>query len=212
MATLTVPQIAQLALNAGVPQGQQLYIAVAVALAESSGRTDAVNNNADGTKDVGVWQINDVHKMMWFGHDDDRTDPVANAKYMAKVSGMGMSWSPWTVYKTGAYNTHMQRVMSELQSVNLTRGTDIKVGTPPTLAGGYGVAPTITNVGNLPGLSDIKESYETIDKFFKFISDPDGWLRILKCGLGVILVITGVVLMMKSEVQRTVKTVAKVIA
>lgn len=199
MATLTITQIAQLALNAGVQNGQQLYISVAIALAESSGRTDAVNVNNDGSKDVGVWQINDVHKLLWTGRQDDRTDPVQNAKYMFSISA-GMSWSPWTTYNDGSYNNHMQQVMSELQNANLSRGTQVQLSNPSTLGGGYGTAPQILNLSDVPGLSELKSTYATIDKFFKFLTNPDGWVRILKIGIGVIMIIAGIVLMMRSEI------------
>lgn len=201
MATLTIPQIAQLALNAGVQQGQQLYICTSIAMAESSGRTDAVNHNADGTIDVGVWQINDVHKLLWAGRQDDRTDPIQNAKYMFSISG-GVSWGPWSTFKDGSYQNHMQAVMSALQNANLSRGAPVNV--PNTLGGGYGAAPRTTQVLNLddvPGLGQAKQAYDVIDKFFKFVTSPDGWLRITKVGIGIVLVLLGGALMMKTELR-----------
>lgn len=204
MATLTIPQIAQLAINAGVQQGQNLYVCVSIAMAESSGRTDAVNHNNDGTQDVGLWQINDVHKLLWIGRGDDRTDPVQNAKYMYSVSNGGNNWQPWSTYQNAAYNTYMQQVMSTLQNVKLSRGTQLQVTNPSTLGGGYGTAPMTTqvlNASDIPGLSELKSEYQTIDKFFKFVTSPDGWIRILKIAIGVIMVITGVAIMMKAEIR-----------
>jgi hypothetical protein len=215
MATLTIPQIAQLAINAGVQQGNNLYICVSIAMAESHGQTDAVNHNNDGTQDVGVWQINDVHRDLWAGRTDDRTDPVQNAKYMYSVSNGGNNWQPWTTYQTAAYNTYMQQVMSQLQNVKLSRGTQVQVTNPSTLGGGYGVAPSTTqvlNLGDIPGLSDLKAEYQTIDKFFKFVTSPDGWVRIMKVGIGIILIITGVAIMMKSELRTAAVVGAKVAA
>lgn len=204
MATLTIQQIAQLAINAGVQQGNNLYTCVSIAMAESSGRTDAVNQNNDGTKDVGLWQINDVHNLLWIGHGDDRTDPVQNAKYMYSVSNGGNNWQSWSTYQNAAYNTYMQQVMSTLQNVKLSRGTQVQITDPTTLGGGYGVAPQTTqvlNLGDIPGLSELKSEYQTIDKFFKFVTSPDGWVRIMKIGIGTILVIAGVAIMMKSELK-----------
>lgn len=212
MATLTIPQIAQLAINAGVQQGQNLYVCVSIAMAESSGRTDAVNQNNDGTKDVGVWQINDVHKLLWIGKGDDRTDPVQNAKYMYSVSNGGNNWQPWSTYQNAAYNTYMQQVMSTLQNVKLSRGTQVQVNDPSTLGGGYGVAPTITQpmtAQDAGVLSDLKNEYQTIDKFFKFVTSPDGWVRIMKVGIGIILVVAGVAIMMKSELKTAASIGAK---
>ena len=53
-------QLAAFAAAAGF-KGDSLVIAVAVALAESSGKSDAMNYNTDGSYDVGMWQINTVH-------------------------------------------------------------------------------------------------------------------------------------------------------
>lgn len=202
MATLTIPQIAQLAVNVGLKQGHNLYVCVAIAMAESSGRTDAVNQNSNGTKDVGVWQINDVHSVLW-GTNDDRTDPNRNAKYMYSVSNSGINWAPWSTYQNGAYQNFMQRVMSELQTANLSPGAGVGVNPANTLGGGYGVAPAqnALSLSDIPGLSDVKAAYKTIDSFFKFITSPDGWIRILKIGIGIILIIAGVALTMKSELR-----------
>lgn len=200
MATLTITQIGQLAVNAGVQQGQPLYVCVSIALAESGGRTDAVNSNANGTKDVGEWQINDVHALMW-GANDNRTDPVANAQYMFKISNSGVNWQPWTTYNTGAYNNHMQAVMSELQKANLTRGQGI---TPPnTLGPGMGVTGQDSNIKfpKVPNPVDagkaIIKPLETIAKFFEILATPQGWIRILKVWIGAVLLWIGVIAMVK---------------
>lgn len=209
MAILSISQIAQLALNAGVKMGQNLYICVSVAMAESAGRTDAVNKNDNGTEDVGVWQINDVHSLLWAARQDDRTDPVQNAKYMFSISA-GMSWGPWSTYTNGSYQKYMQQVMSEIQTANLTRGTQVNIGTPNTLGGGYGVAPQITpaiNLDSIPGIGEAKAAYETIDKFFKFVTSPDGWIRILKIGVGAIMIIAGIAIMMRQEIAAAAEVV-----
>jgi cell wall-associated NlpC family hydrolase len=55
------PQLAAFASHAGF-KGDALVIAVAIALAESSGVSDAMNYNSNGgTYDTGCWQINTVH-------------------------------------------------------------------------------------------------------------------------------------------------------
>jgi hypothetical protein len=54
------PQIAAFANHAGF-KGDNLVIAVAISLAESSGQSDAMNYNSNGTYDTGLWQINTVH-------------------------------------------------------------------------------------------------------------------------------------------------------
>lgn len=202
MATLTIIQMGQLAVNAGIPQGQNLYISVSIALAESNGKTDAVNNNTDGTKDVGVWQINDVHAQLWSGKDD-RTDPTANAKYMASISGNGTNWQPWTTFNTGAYQNHMQQVMTTLQSANLTRGQGVIPAN--TLGAGYGVTGNQSDFSlpKLPNPLDagkaIEKQLETITRFFQILTSPQGWIRILKVYIGLILLWIGALMFIKDS-------------
>jgi hypothetical protein len=101
-------QIAQYAAAAGFT-GEDLVIAVAVALAESGGRVDADNTglNRDGSTDYGLWQINSVHRAS--GFDPSRAfDPSYNAAWAQTVfSNAGASWTPWTTYKSGAYRQHL---------------------------------------------------------------------------------------------------------
>jgi hypothetical protein len=72
-------------------------LAAAVAMAESSGRPTAVNRNTDGTIDRGLWQINSIHGAQ------STFDVESNANAAFAISGGGRNWSPWTVYKSGAY-------------------------------------------------------------------------------------------------------------
>jgi len=101
-------QIAQYAAAAGFT-GEDLVIAVAVALAESGGRVDADNTglNRDGSTDYGLWQINSVHRAT--GFDPSRAfDPTYNAAWARTVfMNAGASWTPWTTYNNGAYQRHM---------------------------------------------------------------------------------------------------------
>lgn len=61
---------------------------------ESSGNQRAINHNADGSTDYGLWQINSVH-----GYDSERllSDPIYNAKAAKEIlesSGMGAWFAP----------------------------------------------------------------------------------------------------------------------
>lgn len=213
MATLTILQIAQLAVNAGVQQGQPLYICVAIAMAESSGRTDATNADSDGSNDVGLWQINSSHSSLW-PTGDNRTDPTANAGYMYQLSNSGTNWSPWATYNSGAYMNFMQNVMSTLQTANLTRGTGPTLTTPSTQGAGTGTAVATTQVLNIPGLSNFEQLWSVIDKVFGFLTSPDSWIRILKIGVGIVLVIVGAAMLMQISLpnSKTVATAAEVLA
>lgn len=148
MPTLSASAIAGYAKNAGV-SGQNIAIATAIALAESGGNTEAVNNkNANGSTDYGLWQINSVHKDLLNGKD--WRDPAQNAAMMYSVSGGGTNWKPWSVYKSGAYMTHMGAALA---------------ATPDT------------SVGSVQNAS-LSTDFTAIQNFAKMISDPHTWLRV----------------------------------
>lgn len=93
MATLTAPQIRALA--AAVLPGASshtLDIAVAIALAESRGRTDAISP----TRDYGLWQIN-APSWPQFSTASLLT-PAGNARAMAHISKGGTNWNPWVTF------------------------------------------------------------------------------------------------------------------
>lgn len=101
--------IAQYASNAGLSI-EKIPTAVAIAMAESSGNEKATNTNNNGSIDVGLWQINSVHKkahpnwtIAWL------QNPANNASAMMAVSGGGSNWSPWVAYKNGAYKQYLDK-------------------------------------------------------------------------------------------------------
>lgn len=131
MTRLTPEQIAQHALAAGF-RGDGAVKAVAVALAESGGRTDAVNRNSDKYRSVdrGLWQINskwhpEVSAAQAF-------NPATAARHAYRISSGGKSWSPWSAWKNGAALTQLGR--ARLAVAAAQRGTPgaakIKNGTP----------------------------------------------------------------------------------
>lgn len=107
---LTDDAIAQLALKAGVPK-QNVAVAVAVCLAESTGFPGAVNNSnsgeSAGSRDRGLWQINSK----WHPEVSDQCafDPECNARAMAKISKGGTAWGAWAAYNNGSYRQFMGR-------------------------------------------------------------------------------------------------------
>jgi hypothetical protein len=106
-AALSPRQIASIAADAGFT-GDDLPVAVAVALAESGGRVDAVNAaNRDGSSDHGLWQINSIHQAS--GFDPARAhDPTYNAAWAHRIfTDAGNRWTPWVAYTTGAHRRHM---------------------------------------------------------------------------------------------------------
>jgi hypothetical protein len=111
VATLSREQIAGHAKAAGFA-GEDVNIAVAVALAESGGRTDA-HNKTPPDDSYGLWQINmlgalgpDRRKRYNLNANTDLFDPATNAR-VAKGIHNGSGWSAWTTYTRGTYKRHL---------------------------------------------------------------------------------------------------------
>jgi hypothetical protein len=116
MPVLSDAQIATAAANAGFP-ANEIGTAVAVALAESGGRTDAVNYNHDqwNSRDLGTWQINDhYHSDLLAG--GTWSNPQDNAR-MALSVWKGGGWSRWTTYTSGAYFVYLVRGRAAAKNV-----------------------------------------------------------------------------------------------
>lgn len=112
MPKLSREQIAMYARSAGL-SGGAVDIAVAVALAESGGRTDA-HNPIPPDDSYGLWQINmlgslgpDRRRKLGISSNRQLFDPAVNARAMAMISSGGSNWKPWSTYTNGAYRRHM---------------------------------------------------------------------------------------------------------
>lgn len=100
-------QIAQLARMAGFPESE-IATAVAVAMAESGGRADAVNSsNRNGSIDRGLMQINSIHKGLLSQYDP--FDPLQNMQMAYQIwKNAGGKWTPWSAYNNGSYQKFSQ--------------------------------------------------------------------------------------------------------
>lgn len=76
-------------------------IASAIAMAESGGKTNATDNDSNGSVDRGLWQINSVHGAL------STYSPLANARAAVQLSANGTNWSPWVTFTSGAYLKYM---------------------------------------------------------------------------------------------------------
>ena len=101
-------QIALVAQKAGF-SGENLVIAVAVAMAESGSDANAVGR----LHTYGLWQIlSHAHPTMINPSNPDASkwyDPYVNARFAYKISGGGKNWVPWSVYTSGAYLKRMDK-------------------------------------------------------------------------------------------------------
>jgi hypothetical protein len=107
VARLSPAEIGTHARRAGW-SGRDLAIAIAVALAESGGRTDA--HNPRGLDDsYGLWQINmrgglgpERRQRYGLKTDTDLYDPATNAR-VAHAIQSAQGWRPWSTYTSKAY-------------------------------------------------------------------------------------------------------------
>lgn len=170
MATISDAQIAAAARGAGI-SGNNVAIAVAIALAESGGNPRA-HNKTPPDNSYGLWQINMLgnlgparRKQFGLTSNEQLFDPATNAKAMAAISNGGKNWRPWTTYTRGTYLRFMQR------------GNAVSSGTSDTPV-------QSTPVGVASNVSD----------FAGYLSDPAVWRKVGLYLLGFILIILGIVL------------------
>ncbi len=120
-------QIALVAKKAGF-SGENLVIAVAVAMAESGSNADAIGRNT-----YGLWQIlSYAHPNMIDPASPDASrwfDPYVNAGFAWSISNHGATWRPWAVYTSGAYLRYMDRARTGVQLLL----SDPGAVTPPTV-------------------------------------------------------------------------------
>lgn len=137
MATLSREQIASYAKQAGFKDGTELNTAVAIALAESGGNTNAYNHN-ETTKDdsYGLWQIN-----MWKDLGPARRKdfgitantalyiPTTNAK-AAHLIYSRSGFNAWTTYTSGKYKQFIGSGSVTPATIDPASGTTETVAIP----------------------------------------------------------------------------------
>jgi hypothetical protein len=94
--------------------GEQIPLMAAIAMAESSGRPTALNNNpATGDQSYGLWQINmlggmgsERRRQFGISSNDQLYDPATNAR-AAKAIYDSQGLGAWSVYRSGAYRQYL---------------------------------------------------------------------------------------------------------
>jgi hypothetical protein len=90
--TLNCTQLEELWESAG-GSPSAAFLAAEVAMAESSGRQYATDDDGNGTVDEGYWQVNSIHGTTY--------DPLGNAEDAVRISDDGTYWKPWVTYDHG---------------------------------------------------------------------------------------------------------------
>jgi hypothetical protein len=110
---LSVADLAQLAANAGF-SGNDLLIAVAIALAESGGDPSALGDKTIGGS-VGLWQIYVPKHPEFTGWN--LYDPQTNANAAFRVyQAAHNTFTPWATYGNGMYMSYLDLASSYLSA------------------------------------------------------------------------------------------------
>lgn len=107
LGKLSADQIMVYAQNAGFT-GNDLIVAIAVALAESSGNPSAYGDAGIGAGSFGLWQINSKYHPEYGPDFTVLYDPQTNANAAFQVyQAAGNSFSPWSTFKNGQYQANL---------------------------------------------------------------------------------------------------------
>ncbi len=207
MANLGPAQVAAYALRAGF-RGQNAATAVAVSQAENrSGDTSAVHHNADGSVDVGLWQINSGN-----ASPESMKDPSANAAEAFKLASSGRGWNNWTMFRNKSYLLFLpiaEAAVLAAQAANPKLGLAVAGSTPinpSTLAPGQ--SPTgSSGTGPLDALLAIPEAFNRIGQW---ISTPANWTRVAQVAVGGVLLLLALSAISKPVTEPIVKTVGAI--
>lgn len=152
MTTFSYAQIQQLWVDGG-GNPSVAPIAAAIALAESGGHSDSLNDTpATGDYSVGLWQINyyaglRAERVAKYGTPEQLlASPLLQARAAVDISGGGTNWRPWSTYLNGAYRQFVgaPAVGQGGGQVTLPPGVE---GVPGIGATGTGSAGTVGSGG-----------------------------------------------------------------
>lgn len=211
MATLSDAQLAGLAKFFWKTE-EKSVIAVAIAIAESGGRTEA--HNAKPPDDsYGLWQINMLgalgparRKQFGFKSNSDLFNPVNNARAAHAISSGGSNWCPWSVYEAscgrghnGNYRANLARAKAAWPNATLeglTKDGKMDLGDWPGSGLVEGAADTVTDAAEGVGdvLTSVPDALGRIADVLGFFVDPANWRTVLFVLLGLVLIVIAAVL------------------
>lgn len=197
MATLSPGQLASYAKGAGFT-GTDVAVAVAVALAESGGRTDAVGDKSIGGS-YGLWQI--YSKAHPWITSQNWSDPAVNARAAKRVfDEAGGSWRPWSTFKNGSAATYQNTGTMAAAQVGFVIPN---VPNLRDLFGGKGSDGGGDGGGWLDGIPDPGDALDAgketakgvltiadaVEKSARWLADRDNWVRMLYVAGGAVVIV-----------------------
>lgn len=245
MARLSAPVIARLVISsnlgrdssqpffnavANIAQQEVVATWVAIALAESGGRTDATNQNSNGTQDTGLFQVNDVNKGvagMSSNVREFRTqmkDVVKNIQAAGEIfeqrqnSGRN-GWSAWSAWSNGSYRNHMaagrraaRNPASASEAADALRASGAE--TPDRFSGdrdpfGAAANDAIDGVVGAAGTA-VEAAQEAIGIVLDaagWVTDRDNIIRVVMVGGGVVLAAIALGVVLKPAATTVAKNV-----
>jgi hypothetical protein len=194
MPKLSADEIASYAAGAGF-KGEEIKTAVAIALAESGGNTQA-HNSKPPDDSYGLWQINMLGSMgparrKQFGikSNDELFDPATNAR-AAYMIYKGSGWKAWTTYTRETYKRNdIQNLIAMLDPRNV----------------GKAIGDEAQKLNPINGVSEAINAFGTT--VFK------GVAGVIGIGVAITLLVIGVVLLVMSSgrAQKAASVAANVI-
>lgn len=201
---MTFSEIEQVWIQAGGSK-QSAPTAAAIALAESGGNPQALNDNAStGDYSVGLWQINYFgglrkSRTAQFGPPSALTDPAANARAAVAVSSGGTNFDPWTTYTRGSYEQYLPGGGPTTPTTQSAGGLYQQPPRPSgnatldfSLSGAAGaVTGWVGGVGDLPIVGGLvqgaKDATDAV-KLIAWLFSPKHWAQVgeLLVGLGLL--------------------------
>jgi hypothetical protein len=168
----------------------------AIALAESSGNADAVNNADNGgtQSSYGLWQISTgTHSppaANW-------NDPVENAHLaIGKLNSQGLG--AWGTYTSGAYRQYL----GGASAASLPQTAGSPTGTVQAETAGLDILNPLSVAGSLTSaaksLGDIVSFFNTLLNDIEWLFVPSHWVRIIAFLFGSGAVIAGTVALMRT--------------
>lgn len=183
--------------------------AACVCLAESSGNPNIVNpipvpgcNGPGSTHATGLWQI--VPSCHPKYTEERLTDPAYNAYAASEISGGGTNWDAWST--SNRHNPSQGRWAAY-------KGRVATGAADPLPKGGSSLLDKLPHIPNpldtaTDAASAAIDTAQALSKLFAFVTNHDNWMRLLWIALGWTMTTTGLVIIYRDTLTRTVAAVA----